>query len=309
MDTNNTEIKGDLTQGILSKPKTDDKQIVQKLVESELYKTFREAFGDLTGLPLALRPRDYWHPPLHGVKKENNMCHTIAQNPRACSSCLETQMRLTESAQEKGQSVVCPMGMVDIAVPVSMSGQCVAFLHTGQLLPQKPTGSQFQKAAKKLKEWRLDIPLPKLEKSYLSAIVYSSRQQEAVIQILTQFSDRLSEQANALMIRARMAEPPLISKAKEYMKANLTEVVRLEDIAGHLNVSPFYFCRQFRKHTKLRFTDYLTRLRVEKAKLLLQNPNRRVSEVAFEAGFQSLPHFNRSFKRVTGGTPSLWREH
>ncbi len=308
MNTDNMENNGDLDQDRMSKPKPDDRQMVQKLVESELYKTFREAFGEITGLPLALRPRDYWHPPLHGVKRENEMCQTIAQNPRACSSCLETQLKLTESAQEQGQSVVCSMGMVDIAVPVSVSGKCVAFLHTGQMLPHKPSGSQFQKASKKLKEWRLDISLPKLEKSYLSATVYSTRQQDAVIQMLTQFSERLSEQANALMIRTQMAEPPLISKAKNYMKSNLNEIVRLEDIAGHLNVSPFYFCRQFRKHTKLRFTDYLTRLRVERAKKLLQNPNRRVSEVAFEAGFQSLPHFNRSFKRITGGTPSLWRE-
>jgi AraC-like DNA-binding protein len=90
--------------------------------------------------------------------------------------------------------------------------------------------------------------------------------------------------------------------------SNITEVVRLEDIAGHLNISPFYFCRQFKKHTRLRFTDYLTRMRVERAKKLLQDPNRRVNEVAFEAGFQSLPHFNRSFKRVAGETPTNWRQ-
>jgi transcriptional regulator GlxA family with amidase domain len=56
------------------------------------------------------------------------------------------------------------------------------------------------------------------------------------------------------------------------------------------------------------FTDYLARLRVERAKQMLQDPNRRVSEVAFEVGFLSLPHFNRSFKRIAGTTPTLWRQ-
>jgi len=52
----------------------------------------------------------------------------------------------------------------------------------------------------------------------------------------------------------------------------------------------------------------LARLRVERAKQMLQDPNRRVSEVAFEVGFLSLPHFNRSFKRIAGTTPTLWRQ-
>ena len=61
------------------------------------------------------------------------------------------------------------------------------------------------------------------------------------------------------------------------------------------------------KHVKVRFTEYITRLRVERAKQLLLNQNNRISEVAFEAGFQSIPHFNRSFKRVTGVTPTQSR--
>ena len=56
------------------------------------------------------------------------------------------------------------------------------------------------------------------------------------------------------------------------------------------------------------FTDYLARLRIEHAKQILQNPHTRVSEVAFEVGFNSLPHFNRSFKRITGLTPTEFRE-
>jgi AraC-like DNA-binding protein len=56
------------------------------------------------------------------------------------------------------------------------------------------------------------------------------------------------------------------------------------------------------------FTEYLARLRVEKVKQLLINPNKRVSEAAFEAGFQSLSQFNRVFLRVAGESPSFYRE-
>jgi AraC-like DNA-binding protein len=48
----------------------------------------------------------------------------------------------------------------------------------------------------------------------------------------------------------------------------------------------------------------VARLRVEKARNLLQNPDKRISEVAFEVGFQSLSQFNRAFKKHAGMTPS-----
>jgi AraC-like DNA-binding protein len=63
----------------------------------------------------------------------------------------------------------------------------------------------------------------------------------------------------------------------------------------------------FKKATGLNFTDYVSRIRVEKAKNLLLNRNLRVSEIAYEVGFQSLTHFNRVFKKVMGQSPTEYR--
>jgi YesN/AraC family two-component response regulator len=64
----------------------------------------------------------------------------------------------------------------------------------------------------------------------------------------------------------------------------------------------------FKKATGLTFTDYLGRIRVEKAKNLLLNPHLRVSEIAYTVGFQSLTHFNRVFRKLTGESPTDFRE-
>ena len=56
------------------------------------------------------------------------------------------------------------------------------------------------------------------------------------------------------------------------------------------------------------FTEYLSTVRVAKAKKLLANPQLRVSEVAFEVGFASLTHFNRMFRRITGQSPTRFRK-
>ena len=85
--------------------------------------------------------------------------------------------------------------------------------------------------------------------------------------------------------------------------------VDLDEIARAMHVSTFYFCKMFKKATGLTFTDYLGRVRVEKAKNLLLNPHLRVSEIAYTVGFQSLTHFNRIFRKITGEAPTAFRDN
>ena len=75
-----------------------------------------------------------------------------------------------------------------------------------------------------------------------------------------------------------------------------------------MHVSTFCFCKMF-KATGLTFTNYIARVRVEKAKNLLLNPHLRVSEIAYTVGFQSLTHFNRLFRKLTGESPTSFRDN
>jgi AraC-like DNA-binding protein len=99
----------------------------------------------------------------------------------------------------------------------------------------------------------------------------------------------------------------VIVRAKEYIAAHQAEDLNLAQVAKAVNTSTFYFCKIFRRMTGLNFTDYVSRVRVEKAKNLLLNRNLRVSEIAYEVGFQSLTHFNRVFKRILGVSPTKYR--
>ena len=75
-----------------------------------------------------------------------------------------------------------------------------------------------------------------------------------------------------------------------------------------MHVSTFYFCKVFRKAVGIAFTDCLGRVCVEQAKRLLLNPHLRVSEIAYAVGFQSLTHFNRMFRQMTGESPTRFRD-
>ena len=100
----------------------------------------------------------------------------------------------------------------------------------------------------------------------------------------------------------------MIRRAKAFISGHYGDPVSLEEMARTVHVSTFYFCKMFKKATGLTFTDYLGRVRVEKAKNLLLNPHLRVSEIAYTVGFRSLTHFSRLFRKLAGESPSGFRE-
>jgi AraC-like DNA-binding protein len=109
------------------------------------------------------------------------------------------------------------------------------------------------------------------------------------------------------MLEEQNAEPPLVQKAREYINRHKNEELSLADVAKAAGASVFHFCKVFHKATGLRFTDYVARMRLEDARDRLLNPNLRISEIAYDVGFQSLTQFNRTFKRVFGQSPTEFR--
>jgi AraC-like DNA-binding protein len=87
------------------------------------------------------------------------------------------------------------------------------------------------------------------------------------------------------------------------------ESLSLADVAKASGASVFHFCKVFKKTTGMTFTEYVGRVRLEDAKTQLLNPSRRISEIAYDVGFQSLTQFNRTFKRVFGQSPTEFRSH
>jgi AraC-like DNA-binding protein len=109
------------------------------------------------------------------------------------------------------------------------------------------------------------------------------------------------------VLERQNAEPPLVQKAREYIEKHKATPLSLSAVAKAAGASVFHFCKVFRKSTGLKFTDYVARVRLQDAKTQLLNPNRRISEIAYDVGFQSLTQFNRTFKRVFGQSPSEFR--
>lgn len=288
-------------------PQNNSRTLIEALAGSKIYQDYERAFTEATGLVVCLRPVDTWQLPYHGKKNENPFCGLMAEKSRSCGVCLQVQQKLSDTATFEPQTLTCPAGFSDTAVPVRLGEQLIGFLQTGQIFRKKPTEAQFQRLKKMVEEWGIEHDIEDLRRIYFGTRVMSPKQYDSVVKLLSIFAQHLSIVSNQVLVHQENSEPPVITRAKEYILEHQGEDLSLGQVAKAVNTSTFYFCKMFKKVTGINFTDYLSRVRIERAKNLLLNPSLRISEIAFEVGFQSLTHFNRVFKKIIGQSPTSYR--
>ena len=232
----------------------------------------------------------------------------MAATNKSCAACLRLQQEVEECCSSEPRTIECYAGLAESAVPIRVGENIVAYLQTGQVMLHKATPTNFKRTLKQLREWGLDVSLLDIEKAYFETRVVTKVQYSSILRLLSIFAEHLSTLTNQLMLTRAAAELPAVAKARSFIAEHQTEEISLGDVARAVNMSAFYFCKTFRKVTGVTFVDYLARLRVESVKNLLLDPHKRISEAAFEAGFQSLSQFNRVFRRIAGEAPTAYRE-
>ena len=287
---------------------TENEQLLEKLSKSQIFSDYQKAFGEATGLPLTVRPIHVGIPSLHDHPHENPFCALLAKSNKSCAACLETQETLSEGPSASPRTEVCFAGFSETSIPLRFGHQLVGFLQTGQVFVEDgPTRDGFAKTARQLIGWGLKTDLTRMEEAWFHTRVLTREQYEAMVRLLSIFAQHLSIVGNQILVQDRNAEPLAVVRAKQFIAQHQDEDLSLGQVAKAVNTSSFYFCKLFKKATGLNFTDYVSRVRIEKAKNLLLNPNARISEVAFAVGFQSLTHFNRVFRKVLGESPTEYR--
>jgi len=284
-----------------------DKNMIEILSQSGIFQEFYSAFTEVFDLPVVLRPAELWQLPMRGKKNENQFCAMITRKSSICSICLQTQKKLADEAIEFMATVKCPFGLYDSAIPIKIGDRLIGYIQTGQVFIHTPSEKEFQNVIKLLKQHNYSVDIEELRKCYFSTPVISSAKYQSILTILKIFGKQLTFVSNRIAVMQENAEPRIIKRAKEFIIQHQSEDLTLTEVSKAVNISEFYFCKMFKKFTGINFTEYLCRIRIERAKQLLLNPNLRISEIAFEVGFQSLTHFNRVFKRIAGLSPSEYR--
>ena len=272
-------------------------------------KYYEAAFRKATGVSLKVMPPEDACPQLHFGPEDNAFCCLAARTPAGCAACQEAQTRALRGAAKRLvlQQFHCYAGMTVVAVPVLSGGRHVATVLSGQVFRREPTQRDFALVAKMLGDGVNGDWEKKARKAYFETPVVTADRFQAIIQLLNVFAQYLADCASRQAMACSEAEPAAVANAKQYVQAHAEEPIRLEEVVQHVNVSRFYFCKLFKKVTGMTLTEYVARVRVEKAKALLVDPSLRVSEIVYAAGFGSIPRFNSVFKRHVGMPPTEYR--
>jgi len=104
-------------------------------------------------------------------------------------------------------------------------------------------------------------------------------------------------------------ETSSIQEIEAFLRKNYEKDITLQEIAERFFLSREYISRKFKQEYHETLTNYLTKIRIEKAKELLENPHLKVYEVSYKVGYQNEKYFSKVFKKLVGLTPNEYRVH
>lgn len=282
------------------------------LSNSQIYRDYERAFTRGTGLPLRLHMPEMLIIARYPRAQENPFSALMSTANRNCAlssaQCCARQQQLEKEAQLAPHTLKFFAGLCETAVPVRVGEKLIAFLQTGQVLLHRPSKLSFEKITRTLLAWGSLVDLAKLEAAYFNTRVLAPAQYEALVRLLAIFAEQLAAGANAHSLHSEQAEPLAMTRARAFIGLHAHDDLRLAQVAGVANMSANYFSEKFKESTGINFVEYVARTRVEEARSLLLDPHRRITEVAFDVGFQSLSQFNRSFREHCGQSPREYRE-
>jgi len=99
-----------------------------------------------------------------------------------------------------------------------------------------------------------------------------------------------------------------IKQAVSYIDQHYCEDITLKEVADHVHLNPSYLSTLFKEELGMSFTDYITKVRIQRAKQLLLTTDLNITEVAESVGYNTAKYFNRVFKDHVNMTPSMFRK-
>ena len=145
-------------------------------------------------------------------------------------------------------------------------------------------------------------------KNYLDQVFLCEGEQELLVQKACLYAI-LNEYLGAVTLREKSkSAPDATSRILDFIEERYKTNVTLADLATHLNYDYHYTSRLFNSLFRMSFCDFVSLYRMKKAAELLSDKNKKILNVAFESGFQSVRSFNNRFKSYSGLSPKEYRK-
>jgi len=127
-------------------------------------------------------------------------------------------------------------------------------------------------------------------------------------QMKSWFVEKITAAARNALSKREESSNNVVDIAKEYIKQNYSKALSLDEVSYYVNISPYYFSKIFKEGTGENFIEYLTNIRIEKAKELLSTSDYSMKEICVMVGYSDPNYFSRSFKKNVGVTPTEYKD-
>ena len=275
----------------------------RKLAASPTVREQQVAFTCATGVPLTLSPASAQ------ALADGTFCVKGCLGGHSGEACRDKLLRAEKRAVTRLGPVqyCCPSGLVKILVPVFIAGRHAGILLAGPFALHSLDADRLERLTDRLEKVGLGGRAEQLQTTWRFTPQLSSAKCRAAETLLRMFGKYLEEIGKQFLQSRPAPSSPLLKKIEAFLAECRDGQVSLKEVAACVNLSPCHFCAVFKKQTGLTFSQYRLRQRLEKARELLADGGRRVSDVAFESGFESIPYFNRAFRWQFGCSPTEFR--
>ncbi len=141
-------------------------------------------------------------------------------------------------------------------------------------------------------------------KDYLPTLI----QLDSYDQLRKWFLDKILEACRNIINKREEQTSGMIAKAKVFIEENFGRDISLDDVSRSVDISPYYFSKLFKEETGENFIEYLTNVRIDRAKQLLINKEISIKSICAATGYSDPNYFSRIFKKQVGLTPTEYRE-
>lgn len=288
-------------------PRIIRRALYQKLRDLTELRLFQRDFELLSGMRLAFV--DELGMGGETTIADSGLCEAMAKSPAGRAMC--ARMRhglLMEAATESPVCAMCDAGLAEVVVPVRISGISAGFFVFGGVLTKAPDPPARHRVHHLLRKAGVEMDEAGLDDLCESAHLMPREVLDAYQRIAHLAAKQIALKITDQLANSEGQMPPAVLKACGFIRARaLIEDVSLAIVARHCGVSQGHLSRLFHHTTGLTFREYVAHVRIEHAKALLLQSGKGVTEIAYEAGFQSLSQFHRVFRKVFGTTPGMVR--
>ena len=271
--------------------------MVKQMNKQEII-TVLEELNKISGFRVSLHDADYNEIAAY-PEFMNTFCESINRNEGEHRKCVECDRVACLNAQKKGETYIyrCRHGLTEAVSPLYNFGTLSGFLMMGQVATNENDKKNAEKAL-----CSLNYPDSAIKMCTKDIPVVDEEMVSSYVKIMTICAEYLTLSHAVSAQKSSIAE-----RAKKYINENIENKFGIAKICASLDCSKSTLLTSFKRTYGVTVNNYITDVRLERAKLLLLNDKKSISDVAYECGFADQSYFSKVFSKRFGLPPSEFR--